>query len=82
MGSMGPSGFAPTKACSASMVYVTMFEFLGTIIDNRICCVGNLLIAAELVCCRVELRWNSVAGVARGIFQNQRLFVLTSLINL
>ena len=41
-----------------------------------------MLSAAELVCCRVQLGWNSVAGVAYGIFQNQRLFVLTSLINL
>ena len=82
MGSIGPTGFAPTKACSASMVYVTMFDFSGTILDSRICCVGNLLSAAELVCCRVQLDCNSVAGVAHGIFQNQRLFVLTSLINL
>ena len=82
MGSMGPTGFAPTKACSTSMVYVTMFDFLGTIRDGRICCVGNLLSADELVCCRVQLGWNSVDGVAHGIFQNQRLFVLTLLINL
>ena len=34
------------------------------------------------MCCRVQLGWNSVAGAAHGIFQNQRLFVLTSLINL
>ena len=82
MGSMGPTGFAPAKACSASMVYVTMFDFSGTILDIRIFCVGNLLSAAELVCCCVQLGWNSVAGVAQGIFHNQRLFVLTSLINL
>ena len=82
MGSMGPTGFAPTKACSASTVYVTMFDFSGTILDSRIFYVGNLLSAAELVCCRVQLGWNSVAGVAHGIFQDQRLFVLTSLINL
>ena len=82
MGSMVPTGFAPTKACSASMVYVTMFDFLGTILDSRICCVGNLLSAAKLVCCCVQLGWNSVAGVAHGIFQNQRLFVLTLLNNL
>ena len=82
MGSKGSNGLAPTKACSASLVYVTIFDFLGTILDSRICCVDNLLSAAELVCCRVQLGWNSVAGVAHGIFQNQRLFVLTSLINL
>ena len=34
-----------------------------------------------MFCC-VQLGWNSVSGVAHGIFQNQRLFVLTSLINL
>ena len=79
---MGPTGFAPTKAYSASMVYVTMFDFSGTILDSQIFCVGNLLSAAKLVCCRVQIGWNSVAGVAHGIFQNQRLFVLTSLINL
>ena len=44
--------------------------------------VGNLLSVDKLVCCRVQLVWNSVAGVAHGIFQNQQLFVLTSLINL
>ena len=82
MGSMGPTGIAPTKACSTLMVYVAMFDFLGTILDSRICCVSNLMSAAELVCCRVQLGWNNVAGVAHGIFQNQRLFVLTSLINL
>ena len=81
MGLMGPSGFVLTKACSASMVYVTKFDFLGTVLDSRICCVNNLLSAAELVCCHVKLGWNSVAGVAHGIFHNQRLFVLTLLIN-
>ena len=82
MGLMGPTGFAPTKACSALMVYVTMLDLSVTILDSRICCVSNLLSAAELVCCCVQLGWNSVAGVAHGIFHNQRLFVLTSLINL
>ena len=82
MGSMGPTGFVPTKACSALMVYVTMFYFFGDILDIRICCVGNLLSAAELVCCRVQHGWNSEAGVAHCIFQNQQLFGLTLLINL
>ena len=82
MGLMGPTRFAPNKACSASMMYVTRFDFLGTILDSRICCVGNLLSVAELMCCHVNLGWKSEAVVAHGIFQNQRLFVLTSLINL